>query len=128
VRILLDTNVFLWIISEDARLSPVARDLFLDGKNVPLLSIASVWEIMIKSSLRKLDLPENPGPFIREQLRLNSCTLLDITVEHCVMVASLPFHHKDPFDRLIVAQALVENIPVISADSIMKEYGVKNLF
>ena len=128
MRILLDTNVFLWIISEDARLSPVARDLFLDGKNVPLLSIASVWEIMIKSSLRKLDLPENPGPFIREQLRLNSCTLLDITVEHCGMVASLPFHHKDPFDRLIVAQALVENIPVISADDTMKEYGVKSLF
>lgn len=128
MKVLLDTNVFLWIISEDQNLSRAARRIYLNDKTVPFLSMASVWEIMIKTSLGKLDLPLKPGPFLSEQLQLNACTLLDITFDHCVMVASLPFHHKDPFDRLIAAQALVERIPVLSADGIMAKYGVKNLF
>jgi PIN domain nuclease of toxin-antitoxin system len=128
MKVLLDTSVFLWIISDDGKLSPEARAVYLAEGTDPLLSVASVWEIMIKASLGKLDLPARAGQFIKEQLRLTSCTLLDITVDHCVMVRSLPFHHKDPFDRLIAAQALVERIPVLSSDRTMTEYGVKNLF
>lgn len=128
MKILLDTNVFLWILGGDRKLSRKARDVFLNAKNVPLLSMASVWEIMIKHGLGKLDLPSKPGPFLREQLSLNACSLLDITYDHCAMVSALPFLHKDPFDRMIVAQALVERIPVLSSDGIMAKYGVKNLF
>jgi PIN domain nuclease of toxin-antitoxin system len=128
MKVLLDTNVFLWIISDDARLSSGAREVFLDEGTDPLLSMASVWEIMIKASLHKLDLPLRSGQFIKEQLRVTACTVLDITVDHCAMVRSLPFHHKDPFDRLIAAQALVERIPVLSADHAIARYGVKNLF
>ena len=128
MRFLLDTNVFLWIISDDERLSPGARAVYLDQETDPLLSMASVWEMMIKASLRKLDLPPRPGSFIRDQLRQTACTVLDITIDHCVMVRTLPFHHKDPIDRLIVAQALAERIPVLSANRAMARYGVKNLF
>ena len=128
MRVLLDTNVFLWIISDDERLSHRARAVYLDQETDPLLSMASVWEMMMKASLRKLDLPPRPGSFIKDQLRQTACTVLDITIDHCAMVRSLPFHHKDPFDRLIVAQALVERIPVLSADGAMARYGVKNLF
>lgn len=125
---ILDTNVFLWIISGDRRLSAAARRVFLDDDTTPLLSIASVWEMMIKTSVGKLTLPPKPGPFIQEQLRLNSRTLLDVTFEHCVMVASLPFHHRDPFDRLVIAQSLAERMAVLSSDRSWSDYGVRDLF
>ena len=128
MRVVLDTNVFLWILSGDEKLSAAAREVFLDDDTSPLVSAASIWEIMIKASLRKLSLPRAPGQFIKDQLQLNSCTLLDITVDHCAAVASLPFHHKDPFDRLIIAQSLAERLPVLSADRTWRKYGVKNLF
>jgi PIN domain nuclease of toxin-antitoxin system len=128
VRVILDTNVFLWIISGDRRLSAAARRVFLDEDTTPLLSVASVWEMMIKTSLGKLTFPLKPGPFIQEQLRLNGCTLLDVTFDHCVMVASLPFHHRDPFDRLIIAQSLAARTPVLSSDRSWSDYGVTNLF
>jgi PIN domain nuclease of toxin-antitoxin system len=128
VRVLLDTNVFLWIVSDDRKLSAAARKVFLDDETSPLVSAASIWEMMVKVSLGKLTLPANPGQFITEQLYLNSCTLLDITVDHCAAVTSLPFHHKDPFDRLIIAQSIVERVPVLSADGTWKKYGVKNLY
>jgi PIN domain nuclease of toxin-antitoxin system len=128
VRVIFDTNVFLWIISGDRKLSAAARKVFLDSDTMPLVSMASVWEMMIKASLGKLMLPPNPGRFIQEQLRLNSCTLLEITFDHCAKCHSLPFLHKDPFDRLIIAQSLTERMPVLSADRAWSDYGVTNLF
>jgi len=116
VRVILDTNVFLWIISGDRKLSAAARKVFLDSETIPLVSMASIWEMMDQDELRQAHAAPNPGRFLQEQLRLNACTLLDITFDHCVTVSSLPFHHKDLFDRLIIAQSLTERMPVLSAD------------
>lgn len=92
------------------------------------LSIASVWEMAIKVSLSKLDLSQPFDLFIPNQLLLNDITLLDITVSHTLCVATLPFHHRDPFDRLLIAQSLVEGMPVIGIDSVFDAYGVNRLW
>jgi PIN domain nuclease of toxin-antitoxin system len=128
VTILLDTNVFLWLISEDERLSAPGRDLFADQANKLLLSMASVWEIFIKLGTQKLILPADPEGFLRAQLRENDIGLLPVRFHHAARLPGLPKLHKDPFDRIIIAQALCEKIPVLSADPLFAEYGVKNLF
>ena len=96
MRVILNTNVFLWIISDDQRVSTAARETYLDDDTIPILSMASIWEMMIKSSIGKLESPPTPGQLMEEQLRLTACTILDITIEHRTAVASLPFHHRHP--------------------------------
>lgn len=127
-RILLDTNVFLWLLIDDPRLSQGSKDLFLDKATEPILSIASVWEIFIKQRLGKLTMPGDPASFIRDQLHLNGIALLPIRYSHLEKMLELPMIHRDPFDRLIIAQALHEKIPMLSSDSVFTEYGVKNLY
>ena len=128
MRILLDTNVFLWLIMDEPRLSQKCKDAFLDESSEPFLSMASVWEMFIKTGTGKLSLPEKPSAFIREQLTINSISLLPIRYAHLEGLLVLPMIHKDPFDRVIIAQALSERMPVLSSDSIFAEYGVENLF
>ena len=128
MNLLLDTHSFIWFVEDNPSLSSHARILIEEPTNDVFLSIASLWEMAIKISLSKLDLSQPFDLFIPNQLLLNDITLLDITVSHTVRVATLPFHHRDPFDRLLVAQSQVEGMPVISIDSIFDTYGVTRLW
>lgn len=125
---LLDTHTFIWFISGDPRLSITARQLIEDTANVRLISLASLWEITIKSSIGKLKLGLPFAVLIPQQLTSNMINQLPITVDHLAALANLPFHHKDPFDRLLAAQALVEQIPIISIDNALDSYGVVRLW
>jgi len=125
MRLLLDTNSFLWFISGSERLNVNARDLITDLNNQLVLSSASLWEIAIKVSIGKLELLQPYYQFIPEQLGKNDINVLPIELSHLTKVVELPFHHRDPFDRLIIAQALTEDIPIISPDPIFSQYAVK---
>jgi PIN domain nuclease of toxin-antitoxin system len=123
VDILLDTHTFLWFIAGSDRLSARARGLIENPSVSPLLSIASLWEMAIKASLGKLVLRGQFETFAREQLTLNGISVLGIEVSHIAMVSTMPFHHRDPFDRLLVAQAPVEQLPILSDDGALDAYG-----
>lgn len=125
---LLDTHAFLWFINDDPSLSASAKSLIEDPESTIYLSVASVWEMAIKLSLGKLEMPSPFTDFIDDQLRENTITLLDIKTSHTGVVATLPFHHRDPFDRLIIAQSKSEDIPIIGRDAIFDEYGIKRLW
>ncbi len=127
--VLLDTNVFLWIISDDPRLNDKARNVFLNEDNRLLFSIAGLWEIFIKLRSGKLTVKtDNPAAFFKSQLQENAISIKGITLEHAAGTLDLPMIHKDPFDRLIIAQALHDRLPVVSSDPVFTEYGVTNLF
>lgn len=128
MRVLLDTHVFLWWIEGDAGLSRKANRTIADPTNECLLSLASCWEMATKISLGKLKLPGVMERFIPEQLAVNAFRQLDIEFKHVARVAALPFHHKDPFDRLLVAQALEERLPIVSADRVFRRYGVQRVW
>ncbi|MCS6909121.1 MAG: type II toxin-antitoxin system VapC family toxin [Anaerolineales bacterium] len=128
MRLLLDTHTFLhtflWFVGGDARLSLLARQLIEDVAQQPLLSIASLWKMAIKISLGKLTLNPSFSDFIPRQLQLNGIQLLGIEFRHTALVATLPFHHRDPFDRMLIAQALSESIPILSQDPTFDAYGI----
>ena len=124
MRLLLDSHAFLWFIMGSANLSVNARALIEDPANERLLSLASLWEIAIKTSLGKLTLSAPFDELIPAQLKLNGIELLNINVDHLSTLSTLPFHHRDPFDRLIISQAIVEKLPVISLDGTFDAYGV----
>ena len=124
MKLLLDTHSFIWFIEGNTRLSPRLRLLIADEANQVFLSTATLWEMAIKVSLGKLTLRQPFDILIPAQLHVNDITLLDITVEHTLTVAKLPLHHRDPFDRLLIAQALVEGLPIISVDNVLDQYGV----
>jgi len=124
MKYLLDTHAFLWFILDDTQLSSTARALIIDEQNDFYLSPASYWELAIKISIGKYQLPGPFVPFLHQQIDLNDFVILPISAEHAGKVASLPYHHRDPFDRMIIAQALVEGMSVLSNDSVMDHYGV----
>lgn len=128
MKILLDTQAFLWLIDDSAKLSESAKKLFLNQKNELFLSLASVWELAIKTSIDKLTLKSTLEKFIPDQLQENSISQLDISFRHVAKVATLPFHHRDPFDRLIISQAIEENLPILSSDEAFDLYGIKRLW
>jgi PIN domain nuclease of toxin-antitoxin system len=128
VRVLLDTHAFLWWVDGGERLSTRARRAIANPGNECLLSLASAWEMAIKVSLGKLELPGTPERFLSDQLAANRFRLLALDLRHVSGVASLPFHHRDPFDRLLAAQALAERIPIVSADPVFRRYGVRRLW
>lgn len=128
MNLLLDTHTFLWYIGNDPQLSVNAQALINDANNDIFLSVGSLWEIAIKLSLGKLSLTQPFETFIPQQLGINSISLLSITVDHAVKVSALPFHHRDPFDRLLVAQALVSDMPIVGADAVFDAYGVRRLW
>jgi PIN domain nuclease of toxin-antitoxin system len=121
MNLLLDTHVFLWAIDNDLRLSQKARDAIVDGSNVVFVSAATAWEISIKKAIGKLKVPAED---YLEELRLHHFMPLDITTEHALAVEKLPTLHKDPFDRMLVAQAQVEQLTLVSHDPRMKAYSV----
>jgi PIN domain nuclease of toxin-antitoxin system len=124
VRYLLDTHVFLWWIAGDDRLSDRARTIIADGQNVLYLSAASCWEIAIKTRLGRLTLSGDAQEFIPEHMARNSIEGLPVQVAHALRVASLPDHHRDPFDRLLVAQSEMEALPLLTSDRQFQPYKV----
>lgn len=125
---MLDTHTLLWLVTDDPRLSDAARNTFLDTNNELLCSAVVGFEIAVKHSLGKLELAEPPRTFIDNRIRNNALTPFPVTIAHAVRVADLPYHHRDPFDRLLIAQALEEDIPLLSADEILSTYGIRRLW
>jgi PIN domain nuclease of toxin-antitoxin system len=130
VRLLLDTHAMYWYIEDDPQLSGTARTLIQDASNEILISPASYWEIAIKISIRKWRLNRPYEEFINIGLNQYGFQILPILPTHTARLIGLPFPpgHKDPFDRLLVSQALVEQIPIVSADSALDTYGVTRLW
>ena len=126
MRLLLDTHAFLWYVTDDARLSAAARAAASSGD--VRLSVASLWEMAIKHGLGKLDLPGPFATFFEAQLAVNGFGLVPVELAHLDAYAALPFHHRDPFDRMIVAQALAEGFTVVSRDPALARYGVEVLW
>ena len=127
MRVLLDTHAFLWWVDEHRRLSPRAREAIAAATDC-FLSIVSCWEMAIKVSRRRLTLPKPIERLVPEQLGLNGFQLLPIDLDDVARVATLPFHHRDPFDRLLAAQALSEELTLVSADPVFRKYGVKRVW
>lgn len=128
MRLLLDTHAFLWWVADVPDLSGKARRTMAAARNECYVSVASCWEIAIKCSLGKLTIAGTLERFLPEQLSTNGFRELPIEVRHAARVARLPFHHRDPFDRLLVAQALEEELSIVSADPIFQRYGVKRVW
>jgi PIN domain nuclease of toxin-antitoxin system len=125
MKVLLDTHSFLWWITNDQRLSSHARSIISNGDNELLLSSASGWEIVAKARLGRIHLPGKPEAFIAEQLSFNSIQSLPIYMSHALHVYNLPSHHRDPFDRMIIAQAQVEDLPILTMDPQIAKYEIK---
>jgi PIN domain nuclease of toxin-antitoxin system len=121
VKLLIDTHAALWLLDEDTRLSPSADQMLTDSTNEVLLSAAIVWEVAIKQSLGKLDAPDGFSSMLID----GGATALPVSIEHARAVASLPWHHRDPFDRLLVAQAVFEDAVVVSSDERLRAYDVQ---
>ncbi|MBI1258904.1 MAG: PIN domain-containing protein [Chloroflexi bacterium] len=128
MRLLLDTHAFLWFAADSPELSNEAKSLLENVNNDLFLSYVSLWEIGIKVSLGKLSVPQPFDAFISTQLSLNDIELLPLSIAQISTVVTLPFHHRDPFDRLLAAQSMVEDLPLVSRDEIFDVYAVKRLW
>ncbi len=128
MNLLLDTHTFLWFIDGSARLSPSARELIEDQGNAKLVSVASLWEMGLKISLGRLELAQPFEELIPAQMRMNGFGLLPLRIPHIAKIISLPFHHRDPFDRLLVGQCLVEDLSLVSVDPAFDKYSVHRLW
>lgn len=128
MQLLLDTNAFLKWVEGDPGLPRKARAAIADPDNECLVSTASAWEIAIKCGLGKLRLSMAAGRYLTDHVIANGFRLLDIELRHVARVEFLANHHRDPFDRLLIAQALEENLSVVSADQIFRKYGVKRIW
>jgi len=126
MTLLLDTQAFLWWVTDDRRLSKRARTAIAATPCV--VSIASCWEMAIKASLGKLTVPLPVSRFMQEQLEINGFSLLPVALEAAAVVADLPFHHRDPFDRLLVAQAQQHGVAIVSADPVFTKYRVRRIW
>jgi PIN domain nuclease of toxin-antitoxin system len=128
MNILLDTHTFLWFVADDQRLSNKARALIEAEENQPFLSIASLWEMAIKVSLGKLKFEQPYEFFIPQQLAMNGIGILNLSLEHTAAISTLPFHHRDPFDRLIAVQARLEKMCIVSVDTAFDAYEVQRFW
>ena len=128
MRVLIDTHVFLWWVEGDRALPAKARAALTDQDNECLFSLASVWELAIKAGLGKLKLALPVQRYVVEHVAVNGFQMLDIRMAHVGRVESLDPHHGDPFDRLLIAQALEEKLPVVTADPVFRNYGVKRIW
>lgn len=126
-RLLLDTHTFLWFIVNNPLLSARAKRLIEEVEAI-YLSMASAWEMGIKVGTGKLTLTEPLEQLIPRQLLRDNMNLLPVELAHVVKVSGLPFHHRDPFDRMIIAQSFVEQVPIVSVDGVFDDYGVRRLW
>jgi PIN domain nuclease of toxin-antitoxin system len=127
VKVLVDTHIFLWAITDDPRLSSAHRAVYLDQANDLYLSVASIWEMLIKAGLGKLPLPTPAADYIAKQMEKNRLLSLTIRISHLAALETLPPIHRDPFDRMLVAQAHAEGIPILSADTDLRKYNIEIL-
>lgn len=125
---LMDTHTFLWFVNADSRLSLTAKSLLEKTNDDIYLSVASAWEIAIKVSLKKLSIPTPVADFMTTQLKVNHFQTLPITPAHLGVLATLPFHHRDPFDRLIIAQSMAEQLSIIGKDEAFDLYRVTRIW
>jgi PIN domain nuclease of toxin-antitoxin system len=128
MRALLDTHAFLWWIGNDPRMSTRAREIIADDGNEIVLSAVSAWEIAIKASLVRFAMRGDIAAFVNSHVTANGFEVLPLLIDHALRVASLPDHHRDPFDRALVAQAQVEGLALLTADRAISHYSVKILW
>ena len=126
MRQLLDTHTFIWFVTGNSRINEKVRSQIEDNDN--LISIASLWEIAIKSSIGRLDLGLSIEQLVEEQIAANGIEILNINTQHIAVVANLPLHHRDPFDRLIISQAMVEQLPIVGVDKAFDSYAIQRLW
>src|SRR5918996_2696903 len=124
MKLLLDGHTFLWFVWDDAQLTNNAKELITNPANQKFVSAAICWEIAIKMSIGKLDLGELYRPFMHRGIARNSFDILPMSVDHAAAVSVLPFYHRDPFDRMLVAQAMVEQVPIVSRDTAFDAYPI----
>lgn len=128
MKVLLDTHAFLWLMIDDPRLSSTAKTTFLDINNEIYLSLASAWEMVIKASLKKLKLPLPAKDYVLDRTQAHQIKLLDIAIDHIGVVETLPLHHRDPFDRLIIAQGISEKLRILSDDAMFNSYPIQRIW
>ena len=128
MRLLLDTHAFIWYTTDSSRLTATGRSLIDNGENDILLSTARVWEMAIKHTIGRLTFSMPFMEFIKQQIAVNRIDILEITFDHIEVVASLPLHHRDPFDRLIIAQSMAQQIPILSVDAIFDASAIARLW
>jgi PIN domain nuclease of toxin-antitoxin system len=127
MRILLDTHIFLWFISGDSQLSTNVRDAICDPDNEVYLSAISVWEAIVKYQLGKLALPEEPETYLPKQRNLHQIANLDLDESSVIQLAKLPLLHRDPFDRMLICQALQNGLTIATVDAAVRAYPVSLL-
>lgn len=128
MRYLLDTHTLLWIVNDDPQLGNEVKNIFLNNENDIFASMASVWEMAIKISLKKLEIPGTLSDFVKEHIRGNKIDILSIELNHLYQLENLTYYHRDPFDRLIISQAIVENIPILSSDKVFDDYPIQRIW
>jgi PIN domain nuclease of toxin-antitoxin system len=128
MQVLLDTHVFIWSITAPEKISPRAQQVFYDNSNVLLVSLISLWEIVIKEQVGKLKLSLDLEQFVAEQERVNGVQVLPLEFGHLLKLADLPLHHNDPFDRALIAQAAAEGLTIVTRDAAFSQYPVSTLW
>ncbi|MBZ5572030.1 MAG: type II toxin-antitoxin system VapC family toxin [Acidobacteriia bacterium] len=124
MKALLDTHTFLWAIANDPKLSRRAQQLFIGPSDLSF-SVASIWEIVTKSQTGRLDLPKPVGPYVVKKLAENRIGVLPLGLDHVLRLESLSLHHRDPFDRILIAQSLEEGLPLVTADPLFDRYPIQ---
>ena len=128
MKYLIDTHTLLWIVTDSPKLSNKAKKLYLESENKILFSMASIWELAIKSSLGKLSLEKTLDDFVDEHIKGNDIQILDIELPHILRSEQLLFHHHDPFDRLIISQLIENNLSIIGSDEAFDLYKVNRIW
>jgi PIN domain nuclease of toxin-antitoxin system len=129
MKVLLDTCAFLWLVTNDSEhLTETAKNTFLNEENEIFFSLVSAWEISIKASIGKLNVPLPVHNFLTLQIELNQLSVLPLKLSHVTKIYELPFRHKDPFDRLLIAQAIIEELPILTGDSVFDSYNVRKIW
>ncbi len=128
MKVLLDTHTFLWWVTNDSRLSKTVIEVIQNPEIEVLLSVVTPWEMVIKVGIGKLQLSDPPEVLVREQRARHHFQILPIKLEHVLKVGTLPDHHKDPFDRLLIVQALEENVPLVTDDPLIQRYALNILW
>ena len=123
MKVLLDTNAFLWGLSAPEKLSLTARNMVVSSER--FLSVASIWEVLIKVQTGKLTLPVPAGDYLTAKMSANGVSVLSIKLEHVLQIERLQLHHRDPFDRVLIAQCVEEGWPVITSDPMFKKYPIR---
>ncbi len=128
MKLLLDTHALLWFFSGNDKISETAKLLIENPQNLKFISIATLWEMAIKQSQGKLDLEVTAAQYVKEKLAADDFSLLPVKIAHLELISSLPFHHRDPFDRLLISQSITEQIPILSSDKAFAQYPVKRIW